>query len=282
MAFRLLIVFAHPDDESMHSGMLARYASNGSQVVLVSATRGEAGEISIPSLATPGSLGEVRTAELVKSCAILGIDPPRFLDYRDSGMDGSAENDDQRCFIQAQPEEATGKIVAAIREIKPHIVITFEPFGWYGHPDHIAASKYTTAAYDVAGNPDAYPETGAPWQPQRLFYAIAPRAGFKAMRDTMQSAGLDISAFDGLDLDSPDPLEDQVTHTLDVCPEIGLKRQAMGSHLTQFGPDHPLRQASDVALAPMLGTEKYIQVRPPLILAPGAERIRDLCFEVSQ
>ena len=282
MAFRLLIVFAHPDDESMHSGMLARYASNGSQVVLVSATRGEVGEISMPSLATPGSLGQVRTAELVKACAILGIDPPRFLGYRDSGMKGSAANDDKRCFIQARPEEATGKIVAVIREIKPHIVVTFEPFGWYGHPDHIAASKYTTAAYDVAGNPDVYPETGAPWQPQRLFYAIAPRSGFKAMRDILQSAGIDVSDFDGMDLDSPDPLEAQVTHALDVFPEIGLKRQAMGSHLTQFGPDHPIRQVTDADLAPMFGEEKYIQVRPPLMLDPGAERIRDLCFEVRQ
>ena len=139
---RLLFVFAHPDDESLFSGTMAHYVQQGVQVTLVCATKGEAGEISDPSLATPDNLGTAREAELRCACDVIGITNLHLLGYCDSGMDGTPENDLPTAFIQADPDDVRLKLIRIIREVKPHIVVTFEPHGWYGHPDHIAASRY--------------------------------------------------------------------------------------------------------------------------------------------
>jgi LmbE family N-acetylglucosaminyl deacetylase len=143
---KIMAVFAHPDDEGIVARTLAHYAQNNNQVMLVCATRGEAGEISQAARdnqATVENLGEVRQKELEEACRLLGIQGLEFLDYRDSGMDGTAENEDPRALIQAGPEEFTAKLVGLIRRFQPDTVITFEPFGWYGHPDHIYTGKWT-------------------------------------------------------------------------------------------------------------------------------------------
>src|SRR5262245_28885954 len=155
MTATLLAVFAHPDDEAFGvGGTMTRYSEQGVRTVLVCATRGEVGEISDPALATPETLGEVREQELRCACDALRIKDLIFLDYRDSGMKGTPENDDERSLYRADPLEAIGKLVKIIREVKPQVVITFEPYGGYGHPDHIAISKHTTAAFGAAADPD--------------------------------------------------------------------------------------------------------------------------------
>ena len=171
---KIMAIFAHPDDEGAIGGTLAAYARQGMEVTLVCTTRGEAGEISDPALATAETLGEVRQRELEAACQILGIEQLYFLDYCDSGMEGTAENGRPTAFMQADPVEVKGKLVGLMRQLEPDIVITFEPFGWYGHPDHIATSRWATEAYALAGNATAYPDKGAAWQPQRLFHAVIP------------------------------------------------------------------------------------------------------------
>jgi len=133
-------------------------------------------------------MGQVRQAELECAVAVLGIQELCFLDYRDSGMAGTTENDDPRAFAQAPAEEAVERIVALIREVRPHIIITFEPNGWYGHPDHIAASRHVTTAYAAVGDSAAFPLAGPAWQPQRLFYAAILKEGWGAVSSNGMSA----------------------------------------------------------------------------------------------
>lgn len=259
----LLAIFAHPDDESFGvGGTLAKYTANGTRVVLACATRGEAGEISDPALATPETLGAVREAELRAACAALGVAELRFLGYRDSGMAGTPENDDPRCYHRADPEAATRQLVGLIREIKPQVVLTFEPGGGYGHPDHIAVSRYTTAAFDLAGNPQAFPEAGPAWQPQRLFYTAIPRSFFLQMRDRMRALGLDTPEFDHFDVERRSFSDDQITAIVDVSAQVDAKWAALRCHRTQFGPDNLFRRLPEELMRQMMAHEYFAQARP--------------------
>ena len=139
---KIMAIFAHPDDEGMMGGSLAHYAKNGADVMLVCGTRGAVGEISDPTLATPETLGIVRQKELESACATLGIQHLHFLDYRDSGMQGTPPNEDPRALIQADVDEAKGKIMGLIRHFQPDVIVTFEQFGWYGRTDQIMIGKW--------------------------------------------------------------------------------------------------------------------------------------------
>lgn len=260
----LMAIFAHPDDEGAIAGTLAMYARSGWEVSLICATRGEAGEISDPILATPETLGEVRQKELEAACQIIGIQQLHFLDYCDSGMAGTAENSISTAFVLADPVEVTGKLVGLIRRLKPDIVITFEPFGWYGHPDHQAASRWTTEAYTLAGDDAAYLDKGAAWQPQRLFYAVIPFSKFQAM---LQEAAAD-GHFEPNDIVEDIPVEQQlkteaaVTHIVDVTPYFDIKQSAMRAHHTQFSEEHMFRAVPRETMIKASGHEYFIQVQP--------------------
>jgi LmbE family N-acetylglucosaminyl deacetylase len=260
---RLLIVFAHPDDESLFAGAMARHARQGVQVSLACATKGEAGEISDPSLATEANLGSTREAELRCACDLIGISDLHLLGYCDSGMDGTPENDRPTAFIQADPNEIRLKLVKLMRELRPHVVITFEPKGWYGHPDHIAAGRYTTEAYYLAADPAAFPAAGPPWRPERLYHAAILRASFKPLVDYAREQGQDTSNFDEMSFDEPEPLAAEITHILDVSDLFDLKKSAMLCHQTQFGADNFLLQAPQELQRTLMGQESYIQVDPP-------------------
>jgi LmbE family N-acetylglucosaminyl deacetylase len=262
MSYRLLAVFAHPDDETGTAGALAAAVAAGHHVTLACATRGEVGEISMPDLATSDTLGEVREAELRAAADIIGIQELLFLDYHDSGMAGTPENEDPRSFNQADPQAATGQLVGLIRRIRPDVVITFDPSGGYGHPDHIAANHYTEAAYDLADDPGAYPEMGPAFRPQRLFYAVFPRSFLQEMFQQMADAGMDISAFDGFNVNEPDPLADMISHIVDVSAQHEIKMAAMDSHQTQFGPEHPFRMVLDNFFSEAMKREYFVQARP--------------------
>lgn len=271
---RLVAIFAHPDDEGAIASTLARYARNDTHVALICTTRGEAGEISDPSLATPENLGDVREAELRCACEVIGIAELHLLGYCDSGMDGTLENEKITAFIQADPDEVRFKLVKLLRDIRPHVVITFEPAGWYGHPDHIAAGRYATEAYQLAGDPDSFPDAGPPWQPLRLFHAAFPRSQFKMMLEYAREQGLDISAYDALLVDKPDPIEDQITHVIDASAYSGVKEAAMLCHQTQFGEDSLMRQIPPEVRQSSMGNEYFIQMQPDM--KPGASPVGDL------
>src|SRR6478672_43851 len=166
----ILAVYAHPDDEQGVSGTLAKYARQGVRTGLICATRGEVGEISDPALATPENLGAVRERELRDAAAVLGVQQLWFLDYRDSGMAGTAPNGDPRAFMNADGEEVVGRIVRIIREFKPQALVTFDATGGYGHPDHVAIHRWTTEAFATAADPARYPDAGPAWRAGRLFY----------------------------------------------------------------------------------------------------------------
>ena len=171
----ILSVLAHPDDESFGmGGTLAKYAANGVDVHLICATRGEAGEVDPEYLEGYSSIADLRVHEL--NCAVkeLGIEPVRLLDYRDSGMTGSAENQHNQALINAPLDQVAGEIADTIREIKPQVVLTFDPIGGYRHPDHIFIHEAATKAFELAGDP-AYKGYNAPFQPERLFYHTIPR-----------------------------------------------------------------------------------------------------------
>lgn len=271
----ILAIFAHPDDECFGTGgTLAKHTARGGRVVLACATRGEAGEISDPALATPETLGTVREAELRASCAVLGIEQLHFLGYRDSGMEGTPENDDPRCYHRADPVEATRQLVALIREVKPQVVITFEPGGGYGHPDHVAVSRHTTAAYDLAGDPEAYPDAGAAWQPERLFYTAIPTSTFEVLRERMKALGLDTSMFDQSGAVRRSFTDDLITSVVDVSAHLDTKSAAFECHRTQHNPNSLFRRIPEELMREVMAREYYAQARPAP--DPGAARSDDL------
>jgi LmbE family N-acetylglucosaminyl deacetylase len=190
----------------------------------------EAGEISDPTLATPERLGEVRENELRCAAGVLGAKELRFLDY----VDGQLE--------QSDPNEVIGKIVLAIRELRPQVIITFGPEGIYGHPDHIAIGKMTTQAFQLAGDPGNYPDqlvSGLEaFAPQKLYYRILVRNEFKKMFDEAAQAGLKVD-LGNIDVQAFGSDESEVTTVVDVLDYIDLKTRATECHKTQIQPNHP-------------------------------------------
>lgn len=207
MPRRLLGLFAHPDDESrIVGGTLAKYAAEGVAVSLLVATRGEAGSCGEPPLCTPEELPRVREAELRAACAILGVADLTILDYRD----GTLLDGDRR--------ELIGHLVAGIRRVRPHVVLTFGPEGRTLHPDHIAIHRAAAAAFDLAADPSAYPWQGLPpYAAPKLYYTTLPESLVGAIG----------WAFPGI----PD---DEVTVALDVKPWLDQKKRATNeAHRTQ-------------------------------------------------
>jgi LmbE family N-acetylglucosaminyl deacetylase len=176
----LLAVLAHPDDESFGmGGTLAMYARRGVNVHLVCATRGEAGNVSPEFLQGFASVAELREHELRCAADKLGLAGVHFLDYRDSGMPGSADNAHPQALVQVPIEQVASKIVGIIRRLRPQVVVTFDPIGGYRHPDHIAIHKATVVAFHAAGNAERFVDQGAVYQPEKLYYHTIPRKMLK-------------------------------------------------------------------------------------------------------
>jgi Uncharacterized proteins, LmbE homologs len=192
---RLLAVMAHPDDETFGmGGTLAHYARAGVEVHLICATRGEVGEVDAERLEGYRSVGELREHELSCAAHVLGIQKTYFLGYRDSGMPGSPENKHPQALCGAPVEEAAGKIAHLIREIRPQVVLTFDPIGGYMHPDHIAVHKATVLAFRMAGDvshKDALPA----YAPAKLYYHVMPHGIMKLAVKLMPLFGKDPHKF---------------------------------------------------------------------------------------
>jgi len=182
---RLLFVHAHPDDESLSNGAtIAHYSARGAQVRVVTCTLGEEGEVigdrwAELAVDRADQLGGYRIGELTAALRALGVSAPIYLGgagrWRDSGMRGSPKRARRR-FIDADEREAVGALVAIIRELRPHVVVTYDPNGGYGHPDHIHAHTVTTAAVAAAGNDD-YP--GEPWAVPKFYWTVLAESAFE-------------------------------------------------------------------------------------------------------
>ena len=238
--YRLLGAYAHPDDEQGVSGMMHKYASAGVDVTLVCATRGEAGEIAPGVEATPENLGAVREEELQCAAEKIGVNNLYFMNYRESGMMGTTENADPRCFWQANLMEVTEQLVRIIRRHKPHVITTFDPNGGYGHPDHIKIHQAATMAYFVAGDARIFPEQITQgldaWSPLKLYWGAFPRSRFAKYAEMAQQAGVDIGVpmQEFLKRGMPDEI---ITTRIDVSGFVDLKLNALYCHASQMNPN---------------------------------------------
>jgi LmbE family N-acetylglucosaminyl deacetylase len=264
MPCALLGIFAHPDDEILGpGGTLAQYAADGVHVELVCATRGEAGEIADPSLASVETLGSVREAELRCAAETLGVSRVTFLDFRDSGMADSEENDHPQAFINAAAEAVIPKLVKVIRRLQPQVIVTFEPYGGYGHPDHIAINRHTHAAVEAAADPSYEPELGPSWETDRLFYEILPVAHLLEVKRRLEARGLDVSIFDRIEERRQNGWPDDKVHCiLDITSVIETKWAALRCHRTQFGRDNIFNRLPEQEMKEIFSFEYFALARP--------------------
>lgn len=222
----LLAIFAHPDDEAFGcGGTLARAVAEGLQVELICATRGEAGKVTDPALGDVKDVGRLREKELRTACRALGIAPPRLLGYRDSGRQDRMRHADPQALVNISEEELERVLLTHIAEIKPAIVLTFDPHGIYGHIDHIKVHRAATAAFWAAGG------VMQP-APQRLFYtAMTTRRmlEMQAERPTSPLARLDAARY-GVS-------EDSLAAIVDIAAYAAQKEAAVRAHRSQIGPN---------------------------------------------
>lgn len=251
---RLLAVFAHPDDEAFTSGgIFAALRERGIEITLLCATRGEEGEIRVPGLATRENLGEVREGELRRAMAAVGVEDVQLLDYRDSGMIGTPQNDDPRALMRAPEAEVTARLAEVIRELRPGVVVTFGPDGFYGHPDHLVMFRATTAA--VLGEGE-----GGGWRTGALYYATMPRERFFELAERPNSPFRDFSAEQLASMGTPLA---EITTVVDVGPVVQRKRAAMEAHRTQFGDGSLLRDLGPEEFERLLSREHFVRVALP-------------------
>lgn len=235
----LLAVLAHPDDESFGmGGTLALYAQQGVAAHLVCATRGEAGEMQAEYLRGYNSIAERREHELRCASGKLGLAGVHFLDYRDSGMTGSKDNQHPRALAAAPLDEVAAKVTHYIRLLRPQVVLTFDPIGGYRHPDHIAIHKATVAAFEAAGDPERYPDGLPGFQPQKLYYHTISRRFLRFAVRIMPLFGKDPRRWGqngDIDLASL-AVDDFPTHAvIDYRPVVGRKMDASICHASQGG-----------------------------------------------
>ena len=238
---RLLVAFAHPDDESFGpAGTIRRYASQGVAVHYICATRGEAGSVDPELLRGYESMAELRTAELRCAARHLGLAGLYLLNYRDSGMENTPENQHPACLFQAPLEAVVGQMIQLIRQIRPQVVITFDSSGGSFHPDHIRMHQATTAAFYAAGDATRYRaqiESGlAPYQPQKLYYTAFPRGLVKLGVRILPLFGQDPAAFGrnkDIDLRRIAEADQTITTKINVRQHYDARRQALLCHASQ-------------------------------------------------
>ena len=257
--------FAHPDDEGFGSGgALAMLVDRGAQVTVVCATNGDVGEISDPSLATPENLNQVRQEELRQAMAVTGVTDVRFLDYRDSGMDGTSDNDHPDSLFQAQADRVAGRLAEIMIEVQPDLVLTHDPTGGYGHPDHKKVYETTTMAFPTAVNALSsvnYSGEENPWGPRRLYYVCFPRSNFRRMWQQIIDLGLE-PPFAREMADTVGSPDEAVTTSLDVSAYVDIKRESLNRHRTQMRMDGAFAQMPDEMMREIMSTEYFTLAFP--------------------
>jgi N-acetyl-1-D-myo-inositol-2-amino-2-deoxy-alpha-D-glucopyranoside deacetylase len=266
---RFLFVHAHPDDETLTTGAtIAHYASRGADVRVVTCTLGEEGEVIGERWAGLGAdgadqLGGYRIGELSAALNELGVDEPTFLGgagrWRDSGMVGTPPRGPQR-FVDADPRDAVGALVAIIRELRPHVVVSYDPNGGYGHPDHIHAHEVTTAAVAAAGEAD-YP--GERWSVPKFYWTVMARsviaAGIAELADVELPTDWILIAPEDFPFGFGD---DQIDAVVDAPDSRAAKVAALRAHATQVtvAPDGRACALSNLVALPIVTTEHYVLV----------------------
>ena len=268
---RLLLVHAHPDDETIGQGAtMAKYAAEGRDVTLVTCTAGEMGEILVPELEhlaadRDDGLGEHRRGELDAAMAELGVTDHRFLGgfgtYRDSGMkwhpDGYAIPADQssdNAFWHADLTEAATHLVEVIREVRPQVMVTYDQFGNYGHPDHIQAHRVAMYAAQLAAVPSYRRDLGEPWEIAKIYWSAMSESRMREGLRRLREAG-DTTTFEGMDPEGALPMtspDADLAAKVDASDHVAAKMAAMRAHATQIATDGPF-----FALSNNLGNEVW-------------------------
>lgn len=260
----MLLVHAHPDDETINNGAtMAKYAAEGVQVTLVTCTRGEEGEVLVESLANLASsrddkLGEHREIELKNAMMHLGINDFRFLGspnkkWRDSGMIGTAQNERKDVFWQADLTEAAQELVNIILEIKPQVLITYDEFGGYGHPDHIKANQVAMLAAELASNQG--------WKISKIYWNTMPKSVIQMGIDKMKEVGSSFFGADSVD-DLPFAKPDELVTSVIKAPDyVEQKLEAMKAHETQISIDGPFFALSNNLGLSVWADEYYTLVK---------------------
>ena len=273
---RLLLVHAHPDDETIGTGAtMAKYAAEHVRVTLVTCTLGEEGEILAADLAglrddDPDGLGRYRESELAEALALLGTPRHHWLGgggrWRDSGMAGAPENEHPAAFARADLDEGVRNMVAILRDERPQVVVTYDANGGYGHPDHIQAHRVAVAAFDAAGEAGRYPDAGEPWQPTKLYYTALPksflRMGWEALKEMGDETPFGVASPDELPFGDPDEI---VTTQIDARDYLDAKTDSLRAHRTQIEVDGPFFALSNHIGQRAFGLEHYRLVKgtPP-------------------
>ena len=244
---KTLVFFgAHPDDETFGVGStLAQYAASGVKVYYVCSTGGEAGTVDQRHLKNHDTIEELRATELKCAAEVLGLAGVFYLGYRDSGMSGSEDNKHPDALAMAPLDEAAGRAVKIIREIKPDVVVTHDAGGGYGHPDHIATHDLTEKAFYAAGVPGRYPEAGPVFQPRKLYYPVRRFRFMKMMIRLMPLFGQDPHHFGrnkDVDLTRIMGVEYPVHAVIRLKKQsINTRNKAAACHASQLdGPHRPL------------------------------------------
>jgi mycothiol S-conjugate amidase len=262
----LLQVHAHPDDEaSKGAGTTAKYAAEGVHNVLVCCTGGEAGDVLNPAVEHPGTpeaMHALRMAELQASVDVLGYDSLHLLGYHDSGMPDSETNARPDNFANAPLDEAVGRLVRIIREEQPQVIITYrEDRSFYPHPDHIRVHEISVPAFDLAGDPEAYPDAGAPWQPSKLYYVSWSVARVKALHSAYLARGEESPYESWFERGFDENRTDDFTTLIDVGDYLYKRREALLSHRTQVDPNGFWMRLPDEVVREAFPWEEYTLAR---------------------
>ena len=275
---RLLLVHAHPDDETINNGVtMAKYAVEGVHVTLVTCTRGEEGEVLVESLKHLASdkddkLGDHREIELKDAMIELGISDFRFLGspnkkWRDSGMIGAPQNERKDVFWQSDLDEAANELVKVILEIKPQVMITYDEFGGYGHPDHIKAHQVAMRAAEISANQG--------WQITKIYWNTMPRSVLQTSIDKMKEVGSEFFGAESAD-EMPFAKDDElVTSVVKAQEYVPQKLAAMKAHATQISVDGPFFALSNNLGLSVWADEYYTLVKGE-IAPPFDENGREL------
>ena len=255
----LLAILAHPDDEIFHAGMLMHLSRRGVRVTLVCATNGEAGKPH-PSVGAVDDLGALRTEELRLSCQRLGIDPPVLLKFHDSARGERQRHGDARALANVDMLEVEAAIRRVIEDVRPQVLLTFDPHGGYYHPDHLAVQRATTAAFFSSGTMGAV-------APERLFYGKMLRDVFRGLADKSRGRGIT----DGLDPDVFGTATEMIAVSFDAFSFVRQKFLALAAHRSAFGVTEEMLSSPPTGAREMLDAFRPVFEREVFVL--GGTRI---------
>jgi N-acetyl-1-D-myo-inositol-2-amino-2-deoxy-alpha-D-glucopyranoside deacetylase len=258
----LLVVLAHPDDEIFHGGVLAHFSERGARVTLACATDGEAGKPH-PSIGPVDDLGALRVEELRLSCARLGLEEPILLKFHDSARKERQRHDDPHALANVNMLDVEAAIRGIIADVKPHVIVTFDPHGVYYHPDHVAIQRATTAAFFSSG-------VLGDEAPHRLFYATLLSDVFRGLAEASRGRGIT----DGLDADVFATAPGMIAVSFDASRYLERKFLALTAHRSAFGVTAEMLNNPPDGVAPMLRAFRPVFEREVFVLGGARSEIR--------